>query len=48
MFCIACGRQMGDKERYCSQCGTRRAVIPTDAGPATCQQRQPGRSRRLT
>jgi hypothetical protein len=31
MFCIACGRQMGDEERFCSQCGTRRAVIPTDA-----------------
>ena len=29
MFCIACGRQMGDDERFCSQCGTRRAVIPT-------------------
>ena len=26
---------MGDEERFCSQCGTRRAVIPTDAGPAT-------------
>lgn len=31
MFCIACGRQMNDEERFCSQCGTRRAVIPTDA-----------------
>jgi zinc-ribbon domain/Immunoglobulin I-set domain len=31
MFCIACGRQMSDEERFCSQCGTRRAVIPTDA-----------------
>lgn len=31
MYCIACGRQMGDEERFCSQCGTRRAVIPTDA-----------------
>src|ERR1035441_2771299 len=31
MFCIACGRQMSDEARFCSQCGTRRAVIPTDA-----------------
>ena len=31
MYCIACGRQMGDEERFCSQCGTRRAVIPKDA-----------------
>ena len=31
MFCIACGRQMNDEERFCSQCGTRRAVIPTEA-----------------
>ena len=31
MYCIACGRQMSDEERFCSQCGTRRAVIPTDA-----------------
>jgi zinc-ribbon domain len=31
MFCIACGRQMSDEERFCSQCGTRRAVIPADA-----------------
>jgi hypothetical protein len=35
MFCIACGRQMNDEERFCSQCGTRRAVIPTDAPVAT-------------
>ena len=35
MFCIACGRQMNDEERFCSQCGTRRAVIPTDAPAAT-------------
>ena len=34
MYCIACGRQMGDEERFCSQCGTRRAVIPTDADAA--------------
>jgi len=34
MFCIACGRQMGDDERFCSQCGTRRAVIPAAAEPA--------------
>ena len=31
MYCIACGRQMSDEERFCSQCGTRRAVIPADA-----------------
>ena len=31
MYCISCGRQMNDEERFCSQCGTRRAVIPTDA-----------------
>jgi hypothetical protein len=35
MFCIACGRQMNDEERFCSQCGTRRAVIPTEAPAAT-------------
>jgi len=34
MYCIACGRQMSDDERFCSQCGTRRAVIPTDAAAA--------------
>jgi len=33
MFCIACGRQMNDEERFCSQCGTRRAVIPTETDP---------------
>jgi hypothetical protein len=45
MFCIACGRQMNDEERFCSQCGTRRAVIPTDtdtpripAPPARAEQ----------
>ena len=35
MYCIACGRQMSDEERFCSQCGTRRAVIPTDADAAS-------------
>ena len=35
MFCIACGRQMSDEERFCSQCGTRRAVIPTDAAASS-------------
>ena len=34
MYCISCGRQMNDEERFCSQCGTRRAVIPTDADAA--------------
>jgi hypothetical protein len=45
MFCIACGRQMNDDERFCSQCGTRRAVIPADidtpripAPPARAEQ----------
>lgn len=31
MFCIACGRQMSEADKFCSQCGTRRAVIPSDA-----------------
>ncbi len=34
MYCIACGRQMSDEDKFCSQCGTRRAVIPTDADAA--------------
>jgi|HubBroStandDraft_6_1064221.scaffolds.fasta_scaffold56807_2 hypothetical protein len=45
MFCIACGRQMNDEERFCSQCGTRRAVIPTDTDtpriPAPVRAEQP-------
>jgi hypothetical protein len=35
MFCIACGRQMNDEDKFCSQCGTRRAVIPTDVDAAS-------------
>ena len=36
MFCVACGRQMNEGDRFCAQCGTRLVapeptIDPTDA-----------------
>lgn len=40
IYCINCGRQLGDSDRFCPNCGCPRGIVPQNAGRQTSMANQ--------